>query len=58
MNKLTTHDKYSLLNRDNFGQTIKMQSSPKQEFFSEFVFAFWQSILNFGHFLKKDDPHS
>ena len=33
-----------------------MQSSPKQEFFSEFVFAFWQSILNFGHFPKLRTP--
>ena len=50
MNTLTADDKYSLLNRENLGQPIQIQLSRKQNFFSEFAFALWQSTLNFGHF--------
>ena len=35
-----------------------LQLSQKQKTFSEFVFAFSKSILNFKHFAKKDDPQS
>ena len=35
-----------------------LQLSQKQKTFSEFVFAFSKSILNFKHLPKNDDPHS
>ena len=47
-----------MFNRDNLTQPIQMQLSRKQENFSEFVFAFLKSIINFKHFRKRDDPHS
>ena len=55
---LAVNDKHYLLNRDNFFQNIQMQLSPKKKTFSEFFLVFLKSILNFKHFLKKDDPHS
>ena len=39
-------------------QPIRMQLSQKQETFSEFLFGFLKSSLNFGHFQKKNDSHS
>ena len=57
-NTLTVDEKHYLLNRDNLTQPIQMQLSQKQKTFSEIFFAFLKSILNFKHFLKKDDPHS
>ena len=47
---LPTDDKYSLLNRDKFRQLIQMQLSQKQKAFSQFLFAFSKSTLNFEHF--------
>ena len=35
-----------------------MQLSQKQKTFSQFVFAFLKSILNFKHLPEKDDRHS
>ena len=35
-----------------------MQSSGKQETFSELFSEFLKSSLNFAHFQKKDDSHS
>ena len=39
-------------------QRIPIQLSQKQETFSEFLFGFLKSSLNFEHFQKKDDSHS
>ena len=35
-----------------------MQLSQKQKTFSQFFFVFLKSILNYEHFMKKDDPQS
>ena len=58
VNTLTVDDKHYLLNRDNITQRIQMQLTQKQKTFSEFLFAFLKSIINFKHLQKKDDPHS
>ena len=55
---LTVDEKHYLFNRDNLRQPIQMQLSEKQKTFSEFVFAFLKSILNFKHLPKKDEPRS
>ena len=55
---LSDDDKYSLLYRDNLMQQIQILLSQKQKTFSKFFSAFFKSTLNFGHFEKKDDPHS
>ena len=55
---LTVDEKQSLLNRDNLTQPIQMQLCKKQKAFSEISLAFLNSLLNFKHFRKKDDPHS
>ena len=55
---MTADDKHSLLNLDNLTQPIPMQLSQKQKTFSEFFFAFLKSILSYGAFIKKEDPHS
>ena len=39
-------------------QTIQMHLSQKQNVFSQFFLAFFESALYFEHFKKKDDPHS
>ena len=39
-------------------QPIQMQLSQTQKTFSEFLFAFLKSILNFKHLPTKDDPRS
>ena len=57
LNTLTVNDRYYLFNRDNLTQPIQMQLSEKKETFSEFFFAFLESILNFKHLPKKDHPH-
>ena len=57
VNTLTVNDKH-LLNRDNLTQQIQMQLSEKQKTFSEFVFAFLKSILNFKHLAAKDEARS
>ena len=46
-NTLTADDKYSLISRDNWMQTIQMRLSQKQKIFSEFFSAFFESALNF-----------
>ena len=58
INTLTADDNYSLLNKDNLTQPIKMQFSKKPLTFSELFCAFFKSRLNFEHFRKRDDPHS
>ena len=57
-NTLIVDDKHYLLNRDNLTQPIQMQLYQEEKFFSEFLFAFLKSIINFKHLQKKDDPHS
>ena len=58
VNTLPVHDKHYLLNRDNLTQTIQIELSQKQNNFFQFFHAFLESILNFKHLPKKDDPHS
>ena len=58
VNILTAYDKHYLLNGDILAQRIQMQLSQKRKTFSTFFFAFLQSILNFKHLPKNDDPHS
>ena len=53
VNTLTADDKYSLISRDNWMQTIQMHFSQKQNVFSQFLSAFFESALNFEHFQKK-----
>ena len=58
VNTFTVDGKHYLLNRDNLTEPIQMQLSQKEKTFSEISFAFLESILNFKHLPKKDDPHS
>ena len=58
VNTLTVDDMHHLLNRDNLTEPIQMQLSEKQKTFSGISFAFLNSLLNFKHLPKKDDPHS
>ena len=55
---MATDEKYPVLNRENLTIPIQVQLSQKQKTFSQFYVAFLQSILNFKHFEKKDDPHT
>ena len=48
-NVLTTYDKYSLLNRDNFRQPIQIHLSQKRKTFSQPVSVFLKARLNFEH---------
>ena len=59
VNPLSADNKYSLLNRGNLMQHVKMQLCQKWKSFAEFFFLHFvnlDSILNI--FKKKDDPHS
>ena len=49
----TADEKYSLISRDNWMQTIQRHLSQKQNIFSQFFSAFLESALNFKHFQKK-----
>ena len=53
VNILTVDDKYSLLNRGNLRQPIKIIVSQKQKFFSQFFSEYLKSTLNCKHFQKK-----
>ena len=53
VNTFNAHDKYSLISRDNWMQTIQKHLSQKQNIFSKFFSAFFESALNFEHFQKK-----
>ena len=53
LNTLTANDKYSLNSKNKWMQTIQMLWSEKQNIFSDFFSAFFQSALNFEHFQKK-----
>ena len=52
VNTLTADEKYSLISRDNSIQTIQMHLSQKQNLFSQFFSAFFDSALNLEHFQK------
>ena len=58
VNTLTADDKYSVLNRNNVAQPIKILLSQKQKTFSQFFAPFLKSTLKFEHFQKKNDPCS
>ena len=53
VNTLTADDKYSLISRDNWMQTIQNHLSQKQNIFPPFFSAFLESALNFEHSQKK-----
>ena len=52
-NIFTADDKYSLISRDNWMQTIQMHLSQKQKIFSEFFSAFFESALIYEYFQKR-----
>ena len=52
-NTFTADDKYSLISRDNWMQTIQKHLSQKENIFSKFFSAFFEFALNFEHFEKK-----
>ena len=58
VNTLIVDDKHYLLNRDNLTQPVQMQLSQKEKTFSEFLFPYLKSTLNFKHLPKKNNPHS
>ena len=58
VNTLSVNDKYYLLNTANLTQQIQMELSEKRKTFSEFLFAFLKSILNFKNLPAKDDTRS
>ena len=53
LNKMTADDKYSLISKDKWMETIQMHLYQKQNIFSQFLSAFLKSALNFEHFQKK-----
>ena len=53
LNTLTDNDKYSLNSKDKGMETIQMDLSQKQNLFSQFFSAFFESALNLEHFQKK-----
>ena len=53
LNTLTANDKYSLISKDKWMQTIQMHFSEEQKIFSEIFSVFFESALNFEHFQKK-----
>ena len=57
-NILTVDEKHYLLNRHKLKQSVQTELSQKQKTFSDIFFAFLDSLLNFKHLTKVDDPHS
>ena len=57
-NTLTVAEKHYLLSRDNLTERIQMQLSKKQKTFSEISLPFLNSLSNFKHLSRKQDPHS
>ena len=53
LNTLTADDRYSLISKDKWMQTIQMHLSQKPKIFSELFRAFFESALNVKHFQKK-----
>ena len=58
VHRLTVDEKQYLRNRDNLTQPVQMQLSQKEKTFSEFLFPYLKSTLNFKHLPKKNNPHS
>ena len=58
VNTMSAVDKCSLPNRDNLMEAFHMQLSQNVKTFSSIFSRFSKSRLNFGHFPKKDAPHS
>ena len=52
-NTFTADDKYLLISRDNWMQTIQMHLSQKQNIFCQFFSGFFESELNLKRFQKK-----
>ena len=53
LKQFTADNKYSLISKDKWMKTIQMHFSQKQNIFSQFFSAFFESALNFEHFQKK-----
>ena len=53
LNTLTANDKYSLISKDKWMQTIEMHLTKKEKLYYQFFSAFFESALNFEHFQKK-----
>ena len=53
LNTLTADDRYSLISKIKWMQTIQMHLSQKPKIFSELYCAFFEFVLNFEHFQKK-----
>ena len=53
LNTLTANDKYSLISKNKWMQTIQMHLSQEPKFFSEFFSESFESNLNFKSFQKK-----
>ena len=58
VNTLTVDDKYSLLNKGNLTQSIRIHLPNRQQTFSDLFSAFLEVELNVEHFHIKDGPHS
>ena len=56
LNTLTADDMYSLNSKDKWMQKFQMHLSQKENDFSQFFSAFFESALNFEHFKKKRWP--
>ena len=52
-NTLTANDKYSLISKEKWMQTIQMLFSQEQNIFPQFFSSFFQFALNFEHFQEK-----
>ena len=57
LHTLTADDKYSLCNKGNLQQPIKMDLCEKQNIPSQFSPAFVKFTFNFQNFEKKPEPH-
>ena len=57
LNTWTANDKYSLISKDKWMETIQMHLSQKQNNFSQFFSAFFQISIKFRTISKKDDRH-
>ena len=53
VNTLSADDKYSLLNRDNLAQPIRMQLSEKEKAFSQFFLCIFEICAKFKTFPKE-----
>ena len=52
LNTLTADDKYSLISKEKWMETIQMHLSQKRMIFSEFFSAVFECTLNFQYFQK------